>query len=82
MELRDILNKHLWHLGTLDALTITVRHRGAPRDERRIVGSEVLTVGPKGVHLISHYEDEDAVFVPYHRFLKVEAPEGVVWSGL
>ena len=82
MELRDLLNKHLWHLGSLDALVITVRHRGAPGDARRIVGAEVVSVEKNGIQLVSEHADEHAVFLPYHRFLQVETAENVLWRRL
>jgi len=80
MSLRQIFNKHMWHTADLGSLSVIVRHRGAPCDERRISGSEISEIGPTGV-LIAAWDDEDgATWIPYHRILEIRSERGVVWS--
>jgi len=80
MSLRELFNKHMWHTADLGSLSVLVRHRGAPRDERRINGSEISEVGPTGL-LIATWDDEDgATWIPYHRILQIRSAQGVIWS--
>jgi len=79
MSLRDLFNKHMWHTADLGSLSVVVRHRGAPRDQRRISGAEIAEIGPTGV-LIATWDDEDgSVWIPYHRILEIRSEEGLVW---
>jgi RNA 3'-terminal phosphate cyclase (ATP) len=78
--LRDLLNRAHWRDGQLHALEIHVLHRGAPRDRRAISGSRITAVRAGGIELSTTEEDE-TVFVPYHRFLAIYGPEGEeLWS--
>jgi uncharacterized protein (UPF0248 family) len=86
MTLREMLNKHKWGDETLVDLTLTIRHRGAPNDERTVLGSDITEVGQTGVGTgVEAVEDrevtEDPDWIPYHRVLKVEDEHGkVLWE--
>ena len=43
-DLRDLFNKLKWHTGDLEEVIVTIRHRGAPRDERDILGLDIVSV--------------------------------------
>lgn len=86
MTLRDLLNKHLWGDGNLAELTVTIRHRGAPNDERVIAGADVTEIGKFGIGMGEEPVEfcevtEDPDFIPFHRFLKVEDADGkTLWE--
>ncbi|MBW2256375.1 MAG: DUF504 domain-containing protein [Deltaproteobacteria bacterium] len=81
-SIRDILNRHKWHHGDLHTFRITVVHRGAPGEQRLIDGADVRDIGPKGISVADDFEDEESgdTWIPYHRFLVVSGPDGIVWS--
>lgn len=82
-DLRDLLNAARWRDGDIAALTILVRHRGAPDDERAIAGERILAVRGGGIALHPESADDDSIFVPYHRFLAVTGRDGaVLWRKL
>ncbi len=79
--LRDLLNRTRWKDAGLHALSVRVVHRGAPRDERVIPGGRISAIRSGGIDLAPESETADSIFVPYHRFLAIEGPDGVVlWS--
>jgi uncharacterized protein (UPF0248 family) len=80
VNLRDLFNDRKWHTGDLAELRITVRHRGAPRDERVVRGASILEVQPRGLLLEASDLEEDDVFLPYHRVLRIEGPNGLLWT--
>lgn len=80
LSLRDLLNRARWRDGTLHALELVVLHRGAPGDRRVVSGARVTEVGAAGVTVTPDHEDEDATFLPYHRFLAVRGQDGAVWD--
>jgi uncharacterized protein (UPF0248 family) len=87
MNLRELFNDRKWHRGDLRELVVTVRHRGAPGDERTVLGGEITDIRPGGLVVavdVEVYEDggveDGAVFIPWHRVLKVAAPEGILWE--
>lgn len=72
MSLQSILNEHKWHHKDLDALEITIRHRGGPNDMRTIRGHAILEVRPAGFTAVSFSSQvDDHVWIPYHRILSV-----------
>ena len=79
MNLRDLFNQHKWHTGDLGVLTVVIRHRGAPADEKRVSGAEILEIAASGLTVRSD-EDEAGVYIPFHRVLRVIAPEGVLFE--
>ena len=91
MTLRELLNKHKWHLGDLEQLELSVAHRGAPGDQRMLRGEDIVDVGPQGLQLLVDPEQPEweadvgdecggTVFIPYHRVLSVRGPGGLLWA--
>lgn len=80
LSLRDLLNRARWSDANLHALELVVVHRGAPGDRRTVSGALVSDVGAVGVTLAPAHDDEEAPFLPYHRFLAVRGPEGLLWD--
>jgi uncharacterized protein (UPF0248 family) len=81
--LRELLNRHRWHSKDLERLTIVVRMRGAPGDERAVSGKEVLDIQAAG--LLVEDQPGEAIddgywFLPYHRVVRVEGPNGTIWQ--
>ncbi len=79
-SLRDLLNRARWRDANLHALELIVVHRGAPGDRRTVPGALVTDVGAAGVTLAPARENEEATFLPYHRFLALRGPEGLLWD--
>jgi|GEM_PF-29480 len=75
MTLRDLLNAGRWKTQTLDAWAVDVVHRGAPGDQRTVVGSRIAKVAAAGVEVLGADKDSDTVFIPYHRFLEVRGSQ-------
>ncbi|MCB9619790.1 MAG: RNA 3'-terminal phosphate cyclase [Sandaracinus sp.] len=80
LSLRDLLNRARWSDANLHALELVIVHRGAPDDRRTVAGAMVSDVGASGVTLTPSREDEEAPFLPYHRFLAVRGPHGLLWD--
>ncbi|WP_146653577.1 RNA 3'-terminal phosphate cyclase [Labilithrix luteola] len=79
--LRDLLNRARWRDGGLHELEVHVLHRGAPNDRRVIAGNRITAVRANGIELAPEADDEDPIFVPYHRFLAVAVAGGAeLWS--
>ncbi|MCO4743811.1 MAG: DUF504 domain-containing protein [Proteobacteria bacterium] len=77
--LRDVLNRHRWRDGDLSELELSVRHRGAPGDVRVIPGLAIADIVSTGVHLIREDDQPEGAFIPFHRVLRVDGPDGIVW---
>lgn len=85
MDLRKLLNDHRWHTHDLASLRVVVRHRGAPEDERALSGTSILEIAGNGIFIESHDEDGEPIddgraFIPYHRFLRVYGPGGLLYE--
>ncbi len=85
MDFRELLNERKWHRGDLAALTLVVRHRGAPGDERRISGGSIFEIAAAGIFVEARDAegepiDDGRAFIPYHRLLRVLAPEGLLYE--
>lgn len=76
--LRDLLNRARWRDGGLHSLEIGLVHRGAPGDRRVVSGSRVTAVRGAGIELTPDSAEGETIFVPYHRFLSIHGPDGVV----
>lgn len=81
--LRSLFNEWRWGRGALDALEVVIRHRGAPADERVVSGAVITALSAQGFHvapsaswLPAESGTPDAVFVPWHRVLRVRGPDG------
>lgn len=82
-DLRDMFNERRWVNADLSTLLICARHRGAPNDEREISGALIEHIRPGGLVFQSSdpEEGEDPTwFLPWHRVLRVTAPEGTLWE--
>lgn len=84
-RLREIFNRHKWHTGHLAVLTVFIRHRGAPGDERRLLGADIHEIGPRGLVVDAVDAEGEPVaegraFIPWHRVLRVVGPEGTLWE--
>jgi RNA 3'-terminal phosphate cyclase (ATP) len=77
-SLRDLLNRARWRDGELHSLEISLLHRGAPGDQRVVGGSRIIAVRGAGIELTPDSAEGESLFVPYHRFLSIRGPEGVV----
>lgn len=79
MTVRDLLNERKWRHGDLDRVDVIVRHRGAENDERRILGTEIREIRGEGLIVSPLDPDSPDVFIPWHRVLRILAPEGTIW---
>lgn len=84
MSLRDLFNERRWRTQDLAALTVVIRHRGAPGDERRIAGADILAIEGGGLTVVAvdsegQPVDDGRAFIPWHRVLRVVAPEAVLY---
>ena len=90
MQLRDMLNELKWRHDDLASIEVVVRHRGAPRDELRISGIDIVEIGAKGLFVAADdarasWEvelvdgNERTKFLPWHRVLAVHGREGALW---
>ncbi len=85
MDIRNLLNERKWRQADLSSLSLVVRHRGAPEDERRISGGSILEIAAAGVFVEARDAegepiDDGRAFIPYHRFLRVTGPEGLLFE--
>lgn len=76
MDFRELFNRHKWRSEDLGALTLTIRHRGAPGDVRRLSGAEILEITAGGLFVRALDKegkpvDDGRAFIPYHRLLRV-----------
>jgi len=77
MHPREVLNKLKWYEKNLGCALITIIHRGAPNDRRKIKGRDILSLG-KGFMSVNTPEGE--VEIPYHRIIKIELENKTVWE--
>jgi uncharacterized protein (UPF0248 family) len=68
----DVLLRAAHDLGykKLSNFVITIRHRGAPNDEKTIDGSRISNVQKDGFWYINPQNEE--IFIPAHRIIKLE----------
>ena len=76
MDFRALFNTHKWHTDSLGALTLSIRHRGAPGDTRRVFGSDILEITGGGLFVRALDNegkpvDDGRAFIPYHRILRI-----------
>ena len=74
---REILNRLKWHERKLGEAIITIVHRGAPGDLKRIKGELIKELG-KGFMAVEQPEGE--VYIPYHRIVKIEVKNRTIWE--
>jgi uncharacterized protein (UPF0248 family) len=68
MTYRDTLNKMKWDDKNLSEAVIYVKHRGAENDMKKIRGFCISSITSKGFY----YIDNEEVFIPFHRVIKIE----------
>lgn len=75
---RDVLNKLKWHPEfSLGGSSVTIEHRGAPRDRLTISGERIEDLG-SGFMKVER--EGKKVLIPYHRILKIKSGDEVLWS--
>lgn len=85
MDFRSLLNDRKWHHADLEAISLVVRHRGAPDDQRRISGGAILEIAAAGLFVEARDAegeplDDGRAFIPYHRILAIRGPEGLLYE--
>ncbi|MBU7031324.1 MAG: DUF504 domain-containing protein [Theionarchaea archaeon] len=74
MRPREVLNKLKWHPDfQFEEYSVVYLHRGAPRDEKMISCSEIITLEHSDFIL-----PED-IHIPYHRVLRILDKEGHIF---
>lgn len=74
---KDVLDKLKWHPDyELDKAKIKITHRGAKKGQRTVNGENILGLG-SGFMKIKR--GNKTVKIPYHRILKIETPNEIVW---
>lgn len=65
---KDVLARLRWkdHVEDWSTVLVTIRHHGAPGDEKRISGSRISNLGT------SFFEIDAETQIPYHRILRIE----------
>lgn len=76
---REFLNQHRWHHDDLSELVVLVVHRGAPGDQRRVLGEAIADITGDGFTVAADDEAEDVVFIPFHRVLRVLRGGVTLW---
>lgn len=75
---RDILNKLKWHPNfDLTKAEITIVHRGAPKDKLTFSGENIVNLDSG---FLSLKREDEITKIPYHRILRIETPEKVLWE--
>lgn len=65
MNLRKILNEIKWRDDLdLDEVEILYRHRGAPRDLKKIHGKEIIKIARSFIEI-------EGASIPHHRIIKI-----------
>lgn len=78
--IRNILNTAKWRNRNLHQLCLVVTHRGAPNDQRSVVGSRIEKIEGEGI-LVKDPEVGTKAFLPYHRVVELRDDEGtLVWD--
>jgi uncharacterized protein (UPF0248 family) len=93
MELQSLLNERKWSQNDLDALTLAVRHRGAPEDMKQVGGDIIHNINNNGLVVYTGQSSWQlnregmamkvprTVFIPWHRVLNVRDAAGeLVWN--
>lgn len=65
---KDLLARLRWkdHVEDWSTVHVTIRHHGAPNDEKMVVGSRITALGT------SFFEVDAETQIPYHRILRIE----------
>ena len=74
----QILNKLKWK-GGLKECKIIIKHRGAPKDEKVVSGSDVIEI-KKGHFCYINNITKQEVIIPLHRVLSVEREGKILWQ--
>lgn len=72
------LNKLKW-TGKLACCSVVIRHRGAPNDEKLILGRQITET--KKTYFLYREEGRDMeTHIPMHRVLRVMLGEKTIWE--
>ena len=73
---KDVLARLRWkdHVEDWSTVLITIRHHGAPDDEKQVSGSRVTGLGT------SFFEVDAETSIPYHRIQRIEWDGTVVYQ--
>jgi uncharacterized protein (UPF0248 family) len=74
---KQVLDKLKWAEGKLEASTITIVHRGATGNIRKIKGSDIVSTNRSFMYVQSGRE---IVAIPYHRVIKIEVEGKCIWE--
>jgi RNA 3'-terminal phosphate cyclase (ATP) len=78
--IRDILNTAKWRNRNLHQLCLVVTHRGAPNEQRSVLGSRIEKIEGEGI-LVKDQESATEAFLPYHRIIEMRDDGGaLVWD--
>lgn len=72
------LNKLKW-TGKLANARIIIRHRGAPNDEKLVLGKDIIEVH-KAYFLCTDSKTGEETHIPMHRILKIESEDRLLWE--
>lgn len=74
----NTLNKLKW-TGKLQDCRLVILHRGAPGDEKLILGSQITEI--KKSHFLYREEGrKEETYIPMHRVLRVVLEEKIIWE--
>lgn len=73
---KDALARLRWkeHVDDWNTVVLTIRHHGAPNDEKRINGARITGLGA------TFFEVDRETRIPYHRILRIERGSSVVYE--
>ena len=77
MRPKEVLDRLKWAEGRLGEASVTIVHRGAVGDLKKIRGSDILSTDRSFMYVRSGSE---TVAIPYHRIVRIEVGERCVWE--
>ncbi len=79
MIFQDFFNKVKWHLESLDKVKVTIIHRGAPNDQREILGKDIHGIRSGSLTLNALDDEGDFIRIPYSRILTISYDDKIIW---
>ncbi len=77
MRPKEVLDRLKWAEGRLGEASITIIHRGATGNLRKIRGSDILSTDRSFMYVRSGNE---TVAIPYHRIVRIEVGRKCLWE--
>ena len=77
MRPKQVLDKLKWAEGKLKTCVITIVHRGAAGNFRKIKGSDIVSTDRSFMYVRSGAE---TVAIPYHRIVRIEVEGKCIWE--